>query len=229
MADRDDVQAEGRETSRSERATEATSVAPDDFAGIISHDLRNPLTNAQLYVELAQQDCDSEYLDSAVASLERMETLIETFAALARAGEDVTELEYVELQDIARQSWAELDTSQAQLDVLTEYAVHADRIQLQQLLENLFENSVEHGEGNVRVRVGTLDDSSGFFVEDDGDGIPDDERSCVFEYGYTTSETGTGYGLAIVGEIARVHGWDTELTEGVDGGVRIEIRGVDVR
>lgn len=228
MADRDDTQAHGRDTPRSGQATEATSVAPEELAGILSHELRNPLTNAQLYVELAQRDCDSEYLATAVESLERMETLIETFTAVAQTGEDGTEVECVELQEIARRSWADLESSQAQLDVLTDCSVRADRTQLQQLLENLFRNAVEHGAEDVLVRVGTLNDESGFFVEDDGEGMPDEEQSRVFEYGYTTSETGTGYGLAIVREIARVHDWNVNLTEGIDGGVRIEVTGIEL-
>jgi signal transduction histidine kinase len=244
MANGNDSQTQGRDPPRSGRQTEATSVASDELAGIITHDLRNPLNNAQLYVDLAQQERDSEHLEAAMDSLQRMETLIETFTAIARAGEDGTQRERVELREMTRHVWADLDTRQAQLDVPTECAVRADRTQLQQLLENLFRNSVEHGSTSNRaqsddsvehdakdilIRVDTLNDGSGFFVEDDGDGIPHEVQSSVFEYGYTTSETGTGYGLAIVREIARVHGWHLELTDGVDGGARIEITGVDVR
>jgi signal transduction histidine kinase len=86
------------------------------------------------------------------------------------------------------------------------------------------------GEGReddrVHVRVGSLPD--GFFVEDDGPGIPPSERDRVFEAGYTTAPDGTGFGLNIVRTVVRAHGWDVEATEGRDGGARFEVTGVDV-
>jgi signal transduction histidine kinase len=76
------------------------------------------------------------------------------------------------------------------------------------------------------VRVGTLDDGTGFFVADDGSGIPPADRESVFESGYTTAEDGTGFGLAIVAEIAAAHGWDVAVVESDAGGARFECRGV---
>jgi signal transduction histidine kinase len=49
----------------------------------------------------------------------------------------------------------------------------------------------------------------------------------VFDSGYSTSTTGTGFGLAIVERIVEAHGWTIEVTEGTAGGARFEIRGVD--
>ncbi|MCU4973700.1 ATP-binding protein [Halobacteria archaeon AArc-m2/3/4] len=79
----------------------------------------------------------------------------------------------------------------------------------------------------VTVTVGPLDDH-GFYVADDGPGIPADEREAVFDHGYSTAETGTGFGLAIVEEIANAHGWSIEVTESIDGGARFEWTGVAV-
>ncbi|MFB6075189.1 MAG: sensor histidine kinase, partial [Haloarculaceae archaeon] len=87
-------------------------------------------------------------------------------------------------------------------------------------------DAVEHGPDDVTVRVGSLAD--GFFVEDDGPGVPVAERDVVFEAGHSTREDGTGFGLAIVAEIADAHGWDVELTEGADGGARFEFTGARV-
>jgi signal transduction histidine kinase len=56
----------------------------------------------------------------------------------------------------------------------------------------------------VTVRVGQLPE--GFYVEDNGPGIPENEREQVFGYGHTTSEEGTGFGLSIVATIADAHG-----------------------
>ncbi|MEF8843552.1 MAG: HAMP domain-containing sensor histidine kinase [Haloarculaceae archaeon] len=97
------------------------------------------------------------------------------------------------------------------------------------------DDSVEHastsgptrsGEG-VAITVGDLED--GFYVEDDGPGIPADEREQVFEAGYSSSADGTGFGLKIVADVAEAHGGDVVATEGSDGGARFEIRGVEFR
>jgi signal transduction histidine kinase len=62
----------------------------------------------------------------------------------------------------------------------------------------------------------------GFYVADNGPGIPVDERENVFSYGYSTVESGSGFGLAIVKEIADAHGWDIDITESESGGARFE-------
>ncbi|MFC6974121.1 ATP-binding protein [Halomicroarcula sp. GCM10025709] len=89
---------------------------------------------------------------------------------------------------------------------------------------------VEDGDGRdgVTVRVGPLSDDSGFFVADDGSGIPADERDQVFEKGYTTATEGTGLGLRIVREIAKAHSGNVSVTESDDGGARFDVSGIDV-
>ncbi|SNZ05651.1 PAS/PAC sensor signal transduction histidine kinase [Natronoarchaeum philippinense] len=81
----------------------------------------------------------------------------------------------------------------------------------------------------VTIRVGTLDAGAGqdgFFVADDGPGIPADARSDVFESGHTTNDDGTGLGLAIVQNAIEAHGWAVEATESDAGGARFEVTGV---
>lgn len=67
----------------------------------------------------------------------------------------------------------------------------------------------------------------GFYVEDDGPGIAEDEREQVFEAGYSSSHHGTGFGLSIVQEIVEAHDWDIRVTDSSDGGARFEITGVE--
>jgi signal transduction histidine kinase len=64
-------------------------------------------------------------------------------------------------------------------------------------------------------------------VADDGPGIPADEYEDVLASGYTTSTDGTGFGLAIVREIADAHDWEIAVTESGTGGARFEIIGVE--
>ncbi|WP_225334408.1 ATP-binding protein [Halomicrobium urmianum] len=89
------------------------------------------------------------------------------------------------------------------------------------------ENAVEHAagpDGEVTVTVGDLE--TGFYVADDGPGVPDDLRDEVFERGVTTSDDGTGFGLAIVRNIAEAHDWTVSVTDADDGGARFEIADV---
>jgi PAS domain S-box-containing protein len=67
----------------------------------------------------------------------------------------------------------------------------------------------------------------GFFVEDDGRGIPEDVREEVFSPGYSTASSGTGFGLNIVQELVEAHGWEIAVTESAAGGARFEITGVE--
>jgi signal transduction histidine kinase len=136
--------------------------------------------------------------------------------------------------------------------------VTADPSQVTRLFENLFRNAVEHGStsprsqthedavehgstssqpkadnavergnGDVDVRVGRLADA-GFYVADDGPGIPPEEREKVFEWAYSLGGDDTGFGLAIVRQIAEAHGWAIAVTESESGGARFEFRGVDI-
>ena len=104
--------------------------------------------------------------------------------------------------------------------------IQADYDRLCQLLENLFRNAIDHCGEDVTVRVGCLDD--GFYIEDDGPGIPADAREEVFEVGHSTSPDGTGFGLSIVKDIAESHGWEITITEGTTGGARFEITGIEL-
>ena len=192
----------------------------DQFASIVSHDLRNPLNVAKGHVELAQAGYD-ESLETAEQALDRMETLIEDTLTIARQSQTVEETTTVDVGALAREAWTNVDTAEATLVVDTDATVRADEGRLQRLFENLYRNSVEHGRADLTVRVGSLGD--GFYVEDTGPGIPAAKREAVFEHGYTTDENGTGFGLSIVESAVDAHGWSITVTDGTDGGARFEI------
>jgi signal transduction histidine kinase len=67
----------------------------------------------------------------------------------------------------------------------------------------------------------------GFYVADDGRGIPEEERERVFEPGYSTAADGTGFGLSIVEQIIEQHGCEIRVAESDAGGARFEITGVE--
>ena len=197
----------------------------DEFAGLISHDLRNPLNVAQGRVMLAREETDTDHLDPAASAIDRALSLLEESLTIARKGHDDSDVEPIELASIVSDCWTHTDTAEAELVVETDRTVPADPSRLKQLFENLIRNAVKHGGEDVRVTVGDIPD--GFFLADDGPGIPDDEREPVFEVGYTTDDESTGYGLYIAREIAEAHSWEISVGEGDDGGARFEVTGVD--
>ncbi len=214
-----------REREERERELERQNARLEKFASVVSHDLRNPLNVAEGRVELAQAECDSEHLDDVENAIERSQVLIDDLLTLARERDRVDDIEAVNLGTLAENCWQNVSTGEATVSVEIDQTIRADQSRLQQLLENLFRNAVEHGGGDVTVAVGTLPD--GFYIEDDGLGISTDEREDVFDPGYSTTEDGTGFGLSIVEEVADAHGWKIQVAEGSDGGARFEITGVE--
>ncbi|WP_281195046.1 PAS domain S-box protein [Halorubrum sp. F4] len=199
-----------------------------EFADVVSHDLRNPLTVAEGRLRLVQEECDSEHLDEVIRAHDRMGDLIDDLLTLAREGEGVGELECTDLSDLLESCWIHVDRpSGARLRVDVDRTVRADRTRLQQLFENLIRNAVEHGGGDVTVTVGELADGDGFYVEDDGVGIAPDAREDVFDPGYSSDENGTGFGLSIVEQVVEAHGWEIRIVDGTDGGARFEVTGAE--
>ncbi|MFW5903199.1 MAG: sensor histidine kinase [Halolamina sp.] len=234
-----DRRAQSRALREREERLDAQNDRLEEFASIVSHDLRNPLNVAQGRLDLALAEYDGEHLEAVDRSLDRMEALIEDLLALAREGEAEADREPVALDAVVDRSWETVDTTGGRLRNEVEGGILADESQLMEFLENLFRNSVEHGSASgageetagevegeeVTIRVGVLED--GFFVEDDGPGIPPEDRSQVFEPGFSTSPDGTGFGLHIVRRIAETHGWSIRVTEGDAGGARFEVTGVE--
>jgi len=215
------------ERKRYEQRLERQNERLEEFVSLVSHDLRNPLNVASGQLELAREECESERLDRVERAHDRMETLIGDLLQLAREGEEAQDLEPVRLKALVDRCVETVDTGDASVVVESDLQFRADAGRLHQLLENLVANAVEHGGDDVTVTVGRLPDEPGFYVADDGPGIPEDDREHVFDAGYSTSDSGTGFGLSIVEEIAEAHGWEVRVTDSVEGGARFEITGVD--
>ncbi|WP_135302824.1 PAS domain S-box protein [Haloarcula amylovorans] len=198
-----------------------------EFANVVSHDLRNPLSVLEGSLELAEETGDAEHFERSQQALSRMEQLVEDVLSLARLSERVDEVDVVEVETIAEACWRNVATGEASLHVGRGGSIRANESQFKQLVENLFRNSVEHNDRAVSVTVGVLDNGRGFYVEDDGDGIPPVERERVFESGYSNASDGTGFGLAIVQRIVAAHGWVIAIDESDAGGARFEITDVE--
>jgi len=213
------------EQKRVEAELERKNERLAEFANLVSHDLRNPLQTALGRTDVLQQRYDDESLDVVQRAQERIEAMIDDILLLAREGAETTDVEPVDLRSVIRECWEHTDTSETKLTVDTDLVVRADESRLKRLFENLFSNAASHG--GESVTVGDLG-GHGFFVEDDGPGIPESRRDDVFDPGHSSSESGTGFGLRIVEQIADAHDWRLTLTDGSDGGARFEIGDVDV-
>jgi PAS domain S-box-containing protein len=204
----------------------------EEFAGIVSHDLRNPLRVIEGRVELAQENCEREHLDAIESAADRMSRIIEDLLWLAREGRNIGALDSVVVQDAMADAWELVadDAGEATLQYADEAfattTIKADIDRLAQLLENLLRNAIQHGGEDVTVTVGPLNE--GFYIEDDGPGIPEDNLEKIFSAGYSTRENGVGFGLSIVKQVADAHNWEVNATERTDGGARFEITGMEV-
>jgi signal transduction histidine kinase len=211
-----------------ERRLERQNERLDEFASLVSHDLRNPLQVATGHLTLAKEGEDPRsHIEDAEAALDRMEELIDDTLELARRGRAIGSTERVSLSTLAEDAWANVAAESGTLTVADQPTVDCDPDRVIELLENLFGNAVRHGVDEneaITVTVGALED--GFYVADDGTGIPESERLMIFDSGFTTADDGTGLGLDIVRTIADAHGWRIDVTESESGGARFEFTGV---
>lgn len=243
----------------------------EQFAELVTHDLRNPLNAAQMNLVMIgrllerdrtaedetadpsageddnQHDKLSQFIESTERALARMEDIITDTLALAhgeqRLGPD--DVAPVQLRTIVEASWEQAGSAEALLQIESGPATNGGRPdeassedaasspetflahkgRLRQLLENLIRNAIDHAGPDVTVTVGRTKD--GFFVADDGPGIPPNEREQVFETSYSTREGGTGLGLSIARAVADAHGWSLSVSESAACGARFDISGVE--
>ncbi|TYT61617.1 sensor histidine kinase [Natrialba swarupiae] len=199
------------------------------FASVVSHDLRNPLQVAQGRLDLLESsvaDSEREHVEHAQESLDRMDSLISDVLALAREGNELENPTEVQLSTVVANAWSVVASQDADLVAVDEGAmVVADTDRLSSVFENLFRNAVEHGRSDVTIEVGTTAD--GFYVADDGPGIPPEKRDDVLERGYSSAE-GTGLGLDIVTSVVDAHGWELSVGESDTGGARFDVSGVEL-
>jgi PAS domain S-box-containing protein len=195
-----------------------------EFASIVSHDLRNPLNVAEGHLQLAREDRNDDHLDAVAEAHDRMGNLIEDLLELADEGAVAFDPEPISLATAVETCWQTVATEDATVTVADDATIRADESRLRQLLENLVRNAVDHGPADVALTVGPLADDEGFYLADDGPGIPDETKGRVFESGFTTGGSGIGKGLSIVQRVAKAHNWTVEVTDSDSGGARFEIR-----
>ncbi|MDZ7745822.1 MAG: PAS domain-containing sensor histidine kinase [Halobacteriales archaeon] len=200
----------------------------DRFASVISHDLRNPLSIIRGHATLAKETGKPEHFETIEEAVDRMDDMLSDLLQLTREGDIIGDRTTVEVEALARRAWTDRNSTAGTLEIHASRTITADPDRMCELFENLFENALEHAGEDVTIRVGTIEtaDQSGFYIEDNGVGIPPEERDTVFEWGQTSTADGTGFGLAIVAEIVAAHGWEIDICASETGGTRVEITGL---
>ena len=204
--------------------TDSQSDRLEAIVEILSHDVKSPLTVAQGSLELIESTEELEHLDRATAAISRIEELIDNVVLLARTGDHDDTMRPVELATILDRIMTMLPTEEATIELEATGTVLASEQGLRHILENIIKNAITHAGPSVTIRIGLT--SEGIYVEDDGPGIPPDQRDRVFERGVSTADGHSGLGLSIARRVASAHGWSLSLTESSDGGARFEIAGV---
>ena len=209
------------------------------FVNQVSHELKTPLTNIRLYAELLEQELEGapenpkQYLHTIVAESQRLSRLIGNVLTFSRKGrntlklqrrtavvDDVVATVVGHFEEPLRQKGIAIET---RLAASTEVVLDPDA--LAQILGNLLSNVEKYAHGADRVTVATAREGKGIRVSvaDNGPGIPRAERDRIFEPFYRISNrltdgvAGTGIGLTIARDLARMHGGNLVLEPGASG------------
>jgi two-component system sensor histidine kinase PrrB len=218
--------------------TKAALESARDFAAVASHELRTPLTAMRTNLEvLSTLDLPDEQRKEVIGDTMRTQSRIEaTLSALERlaqgeltTADDFVSFDITELLDRAahdaERTYPDLRVSLVPSPAVPMLGLPAG---LRLVIDNAIANAVRHG-GATTVQLAANNSHGGvqITVDDNGRGVPEAERSAVFERfarGSTASHSGSGLGLALVAQQAELHGGTAELTTGPLGGARLSLR-----
>ncbi|WP_307861754.1 ATP-binding protein [Nocardioides sp. SYSU D00065] len=210
-----------------------------DLVATVAHELRSPLTGVKGFVQALLNRWDKLSDDQRKLMLHTVNADADRLARLIAELLDVARIDTGRLQLYPRESSAEVlvrrvvDSIEAgtarevRLEVEDELpAVFADPDKFTQVVTNLVENAIRHGQGQVSVRIAASDTLEGvrITVDDEGDGIPIELRRRVFTKFWTTGESGgSGLGMYIAGGLSRAHGGAVTIEDAPGGGARVVV------
>ena len=202
-----------------------------EFLAGVSHDLRTPLTRMKLQLAMETPSANQgEGVASLTADVAEMETMIDSYLDFAR-GEEGEETTMVQLTDLLEEVVSDSRRKGGSIELVAfEPVVLSVRPNaFKRCLVNLIDNAVRHGE-KVVVSVTRGDGVIDIMVDDDGPGIPEDNRQDVFKAFFRLDASrnietgGVGLGLTIAHDIARGHGGEITLDDAPIGGLRAVVR-----
>jgi signal transduction histidine kinase len=208
-----------------------------DLVATVAHELRSPLTGVKGFVQALLNRWDKLSDDQRKLMLNTVNADADRLARLIAELLDVARIDTGRLQLYPRETSAEVlvrrvvDSIEAgtsreiRLDVEDDLPeVFADPDKLTQVVTNLVENAIRHGQGQVCVSLATSDIGVRITVDDEGDGIPVELRRRVFTKFWTTGDSGgSGLGMYIVGGLTRAHGGWVTIDDAPGGGARVMV------
>jgi signal transduction histidine kinase len=237
----------GLRTRQLERSLTRLTVARDElgrshqqlaeFAGQVSHDLRNPLTSVSMSLQMlseqrsVMEDDDALWMvDRALSGAQRMDVLIEELLGYAAVGSGLTMVS-VDLGKVLRQVLDDLGGKLEHVEVTSEHlpVVQGDESQLRSVLANLVDNAVKFSRDvespRVRITGSTSDEGWTIEVADNGPGVPREDREAVFSLltRRDKSVEGSGIGLAMCRRVIWAHGGTIEMGESAEGGALLRV------
>ena len=197
-------------------------------AGNLAHALKTPLTVIMNAATAQADDLAETVIREARTMRRQVDHHLARARAVGRRGSAHSRAEvWPSLQSVER-AVARL-YRHVRIDVAgpKDLQVHVERQDLDEMLGNLIENAAKYGGGSVFVTVAAEAGFVEILVEDDGMGIPPDDRVRIFDRGVRldTGKPGTGLGLAIVRDVAEIYGGTVTLEESEDlGGLLVRLR-----
>ena len=197
-------------------------------AGNLAHALKTPLTVIMNEATANSADLNATVIREATTMRRQVDHHLARARAVGRrgSGQSVAAV-WPSLQAVERAVARLYPDKVIDLDGDKELSVRVERQDLDEMLGNLIENAAKYGGGRVFVTVRAADNMAEMLVEDDGTGIPESERTTIFERGarLDTGKPGTGLGLAIVRDVAEIYGGSVALEESEDlGGLLARLR-----
>ncbi len=197
----------------------------EDFAGAMTHELRNSLQVIDWNVQAAAETADLDFgrrdpLETATGAADRMGDLVDDFTVLARHGQTVEDLAAVDLRETVVDARGNADTD-ISVTVADDATLRAESRRLRALFASAFEFADRNGATGVTVEV-TRD---GFALADDGN-PPIEPVEKYFAYDEAIPDAKAGMKLPNVRSLANVHGWEVAIDTGYRDGVRVAVSGV---
>ncbi|MEM7337629.1 MAG: ATP-binding protein [Actinomycetota bacterium] len=199
-----------------------------------SHELRSPVTasRAQLEVALATPNTVdwTTTAEVVLAEQEQLGTLIDDLLALSRIREaGANPSTPLELRPLVVEEVDRPRETPVEIMIADEVAVGAERLVVSRAIRNLVDNAARHADVMVQVRLRVEGERAVVTVDDDGCGVPIDQRDMIFERftrlddARTRTAGGTGLGLAIVKEGVEAAGGSVACADSPLGGARFEV------
>jgi signal transduction histidine kinase len=218
-------------------AVQERIVREQRFASDVSHELRTPLTAMLSSVQIARRRAaDPVAIDEALAELEErsdeFRALVLDLLEISRMDAGVAEvtLEEIDPEQLVRAVLRTTGNDDVPVTVTPPDGtpIRGDKRRLGQVLQNLLENARRYGGGPTLVAIQHADDTLTIAVEDEGPGVPEHERTFIFNrfsrgQAGIGSSTGSGLGLALAAEHLRLHGGTIAVTRSAADGARFEV------